>query len=439
MIRFIYICFAILALSFATATSANAIEIQRVKSPGGIEAWLIEDHSLPIISISFSFDAGKSMDPSGKEGLGEFTAAMLDEGAGSFNSTAFQEKLDELAGSIGFDSGDDYFSGSARTLTGNKDAVFDLLRAALENPRFEKSDISRVRQQFHAVLRQKDQDPETKAHELWVKNYFSGHPYARFYTANSIDAITPADFRAFMKSVFNRNTLKIGVSGDIDPASLGIALDRIFGFIPAFPSAVKPANFEPNTQPKTGIIQETQAQTVAVFGQPGVKRDNPDFYPLYVLNHILGGGGFSSYLTKIVRDEHGLAYSVYTSVATMRDGGIILGGVATNKDSFAQSLQLVKDTWQNFPEKLTESDVDAAKKYLLGSFPLRFSSTSQIAGILLTLQQDNLGIDFFDKRNDIVRNVSFQDVKRAAEKFLRVDQLSFAIVGDYQTPNQKPE
>ncbi|TAH36025.1 MAG: insulinase family protein [Alphaproteobacteria bacterium] len=427
MKRFFFLFLLLISISSA----AHAVEIKSVTSPGGITAWLIEDHTLPIISMGFSFDGGSKLDPMGKEGAGDFTSALLDEGAGPYNSTEFHDRVKELAASISFGVDNDYFSGSLRTLTQNKDEVFDLTSVALEKPRFDAPSVARIRSQFMAILKQKESDPDTQASELWWKTYFAGHPYGRIYDAKSINEVQKKDLTNYLRQTLNRRTLKIGVAGDITPEELGAALDRMFKFLPDFDPAIKPVPF---AAPQSGnIVFKTmdQPQTVAVFGQKGLKRDNPDFYPLYVLNHILGGGSFSSRLTKTVREDKGLAYSVYSSIDTMRDAGIILGGVATKRQDFEQSLQLIRQVWAELPDNLTAEDLETAKKYLIGSFPLRFSSTPQIAGILLALQQDNLGIDFFTKRNDLVEAVTLDDVRRVAKQILSPDYLLFAVIGDY--------
>ncbi len=427
-LRFIFL----FLLWIGSAGIAQAVEIQSVTSPGGITAWLIEDHTLPIISLSLSFDGGSKIDPNGKEGLGDFTAALLDEGAGPYSSNEFHDRVSELAMSLSFGADADYFTGSLRTLTQNRDAAFDLLHIALAKPHFDTISTARIRSQFMAILKQKESDPETQASELWWKTYFAGHPYGRIYDAKSIGAVGRTDLTEYMRKISNRRTLKIGVAGDISAAELGAALDRIFGFLPDFEPVAKPIPF---TAPEhSNIVFKTmqQPQTVAVFGQKGLKRNDADFYPLYVLNHILGGGSFSSRLTKTVREDKGLAYSVYSAISTMQDTGIILGGVATKREDFEQSLQLIRKVWAELPDSLTEEDLETAKKYLIGSFPLRFGSTPQISGILLALQQDDLGIDFFEKRNDLVRAVTLDDLRRVAKEILNPDYMLFAVVGEYE-------
>lgn len=429
MMRKLYLA---LLLCLFLVSPAHAIEVQRVISKGGIEAWLIEDHTLPILSINFSFDGGSALDPAAKPGVADFTASMLDEGAGKYSAEAFQEKLIDLAASIRFGADDDYFSGSLRTLSKNRDAVFDLMRAALTEPAFSKTSMERVRGQLIAGLRQSENDPDYIAGKLWWETIFPGHSYGRHETMASIAAITADDLRHYAQRNFGRDRLKIGVAGDITKADLAVALDYIFGALPQRTDTL-PAN--PFVEQSYGLLKihaMKQPQTVAYFGHTSIKRNDPDFYPAYVLNHVLGGGGFTSRLTKKVRDENGLAYSIYTSLDTRKETGIIMGYVATQKDRIDDSMNYIRAIWAGLANDITADEVEQAKKFLIGSFPLRFQSTPQIAAILVGLQQENLGIDFFDRRNDLVRAVTYDDVKRVAKTILQPDKLLFTVVGDYQ-------
>ncbi len=413
---------------------AFALEIQSVKSPSGIEAWLIEDHTLPIISLSFSFDAGNRLEPAGKAGLGEFAAALLDEGAGTLDANAFQNQLADAAISMNFAADTDYLSGHIKTLSKNRAAAFDLLRLAITDPQLHADAIERMRQKIIAEIKNSQSDPNTLASELWLTHYFQSHPYGQIRSIASVESITRADIKKFLDQIRNRRSLKIGVAGDITPTALAEILDKTFAALPDFALALPQQSFSPPNSGGVLLKKQTLPQTVAVFGQVGVRRSDADFYPVYIFNHILGGGGFDSMLSKIVREKNGLAYSVYTGVETMREAGIILGGVATKKEDFQKSKDLIVDIWRDFANDITDQQVLAAKQFLIGSFPLRFSSTSSISAILLNLQQENLGIDFFARRNNLVNAVTPDDVRNAAKKYLSNDRLLFAIVGDYKLP-----
>ena len=421
--------FCILFWPFAAMAE---IRIQSVTSNHGITAWLIEDHTLPIISINFSMPSPESSVPIGTH---DMAASLLTEGAGSYNSLQFQQKLTDLASSINFSADQDYFSGSMRSLRKNLDASMELMAMCLNAPKLDKSSIERVRSQMIASIKNGQSDPETIASQLWAKSFFGDHRYGQFPTVESVQSVQKSHIRDYLRQTLNRGGLIIGVAGDITPDELKILIDKTFAGLPNTPAAN--ANRPIPTNRPGGEYRKSMdlKQTVAYFGHAGVKRNDPDFYPAYVMNYILGGGSFSSRLMEVVRDQHGLAYSVSTSLQTLRDGGIISGYVATKSENFSESQRYIRDIWQTLPDTISDNDVDAAKQYLLGSFPLRFSSTAQISAILVAIQQDDLGIDFFTRRNAMVDAVTPDDVRRTAKKLLSPEHLLFAIVG----PDAKPE
>jgi zinc protease len=428
----------VLFLMLIFTTPAHAITVESVKSAGGIEAWLVTDHSLPIIAIQFEFRGGGRLDPVGKEGLSDFTISMLTEGTQELNQRQFQQALVDNAISIGFDADKDGVTGSLRTLSENKETAFDLLRQSLMEPRFDAADIERIRSQFISALKAEDDEPSSIASKAWWKAAFPNHPYGRHPTEATVKAITADDLKNYMHH-FQRGNLIIGVAGDIDKEELAKILDQIFGGLPQESNAsIKPAaqSIPLHSQKDPIFIARDLPQTVAVFGQSGLRRSDPDFYPFYILNHILGGGSFSSYLMKEVREKRGLAYSISTGLDTYEDTGILAGSVATKKESFNETLAQTRQVWQELPDKINDRDVVDAKKFLIGSFPLRFRSTPQIAGILMAMQRDHLPIDFLDKRNDIIESVTTEQVIAVAKKYLKADQLLFTIVG---TPEPKKE
>ncbi len=410
------------------AWAAPAVQI--VHSPSGIEAWLIEDHTLPIVAWQFSMTGGAGFDPADKSGTAGFLAAMLSEGSGSDDAATFAEKLQDLAADLSFGADDDYLRGSLRCLAENCPAAVALLRQALAAPSFAPEAVKRVRAQMLAAYQESRGDPATIAGELWNAKYFSAHVYGRSADQKSLSAITTADMRQAMEKMWRRGQLRIGVAGAISPSELGPMLDQAFGFMPPGQTPSPVADYTP-AQTRMVTINQTMdvPQTVAVFGQPGVKRNDPDFYPLTVANHILGGGGFSSRLTTEIREKRGLTYGIGSYLSPRRYAGTIQGSVATRQDRFAQTLQLLQQIWRDFPNTITPAEVDQAKEYLLGSFPLRFSSTPRLAEILMSMQEDNLGADFLERRNDLLRAVDHAAVVAAAKKYFNPEHLLIAIVG----------
>jgi zinc protease len=422
------------ALVFATAQAAegDGMKIERVVSPGGIEAWLVEGHTNPLIAIRFAFRGGASQDDQGKEGLAYFVSAMMDEGAGDLNAIAFQERAQELAMRMDFDAGRDVMLGNVQTLTANKDQVFDLVRLAMTKPRFDEDAIERVRAQILAGLKFDENDPETVASLAWDRLAFQNHPYGRPIkgTAQSISSITRDDLKNYARRVFARDKLVISVVGDIDPETLGKALDHLFGDLPLHSDLAPVADANPPLGPMREIIEMDVPQSVAQFGHRGIPRKDDDFIPAYVLNYIIGGGGFSSRLMEEVREKRGLAYSVYSNLYPYQHGAVFVGSVATKNEAVGQSLEVIESELKRLAERgPTAEELENAKSYLTGAYALRFESSSSIANQLLWIQIEDLGIDYVNKRNKLVEAVTLDDIKRVAKRLIEADRLITTIVG----------
>ena len=410
----------------------NGMDIQEVASPGGIKAWLVESHANPLIAIRFGFRGGSSQDGLGKEGVAYFVTSMMDEGAGELDANAFQEREQDLAMRMDFDAGRDVMLGNVQTLTENKDAVFDLVRMVLSKPRFDEDALERVRAQILAGLKFDEHDPETVASLAWDRLAFADHPYGRPVkgTARSIASITSDDLHNYVKRVFARDALSISVVGDIDAEELGKALDTMFGDLPERSDLVTVAEAILPLKPAREVIVMDVPQSVAQFGHMGIGRQDDDFIPAYVLNYIIGGGGFSSRLMEEVREKRGLAYSVYSNIYPYQHAAVFIGHVATKNEAVGQSLAVIEDELQRLAEDgPSAEELDSAKAYLTGAYALRFESSSSIASQLLWIQIEDLGIDYVTKRNKLVEAVTLQDIKRVANRLLSGDRLITTIVG----------
>ena len=428
------------ALAQATRTSPDSnrpaqtkfMNIKEVKSPGGITAWLVESHNVPLMALRFAFEGGNSQDPSGKEGLANFLTAMMDEGAGDLDSSAFQEQMEEIAMRMGFEDGRDHLYGSFETLTVNRDTAVELLRKAITAPRFEADAVARVKKQLAANLAFAARDPERVASKAWSRLAFGDHTYGRPAdgTPQSLEAIAGADLKDYHRRVFAKSNLKVVAVGDIDAKTLGALLDRVFGGLPAKPELTP----VPATSARSGgvveVIDMPVPQSVARFGTAAMLRKDPDFIPAFVVNQILGGGGFASRLMEEVREKRGLAYSVYSYMAPMTRAGLFGGGVATKNAEMGKSLEVIKAELSRMAkEGPTATELDNAKSYLIGSYALRFDTNSKIASQLLGIMVEDLGIDYVDKRNAQVAAVTLADAKRVAARLLKVDDLIVTVVG----------
>ena len=416
----------------------KTMNIQEVTSPGGIKAWLVESHVNPLIAIRFAFFGGAAQDAPGKDGQAYFVTSMMDEGAGELDATAFQERAQSLAMRLDFDASRDVMLGSLQTLTENKDEVFELARLAMTEPRFDESAMARVKAQILAGLKYDENDPATVASIAWDRAAFRDHPYGRPVkgTRASIGDMTTDDLHDYVRRVFARDKLVVSAVGDITPEELGKALDTLFGGLPEKSDLRDVAEAKPPLGPAREVIQMDVPQSVAQFGFRGIPRNDDDFIPAYILNYIIGGGGFSSRLMEEVREKRGLAYSVTSNLFPYRHGSVFVGNVATKNEAVGQSLQVIQSELEDVAENgLTEDQLDAAKSYLTGAYALRFESSTSIANQLLWIQIEDLGIDYVAKRNALIEAVTLDDIKRVAGRLLAPDQLITTIVGQ---PAEEP-
>jgi zinc protease len=424
---------ATVVLVFVLASPVAAVEVERVVSPGGIEAWLVRDNSVPITAIEFSFRGGGGLDPAGKAGLADMTMSLLDEGAGDLDSQAFQGRAESLSIRLSFNAGLETVRGSLKTLNRNRAVAFELLGLALAAPRFDADAVQRIRQQISVSLRRRSSDPNSVASLTWRRAVFAGHPYGRPVggTVESIAGLTIDDMRAFIATRFTRENLIIGVVGDITAKALGPILDQVFGALPVgAPPRARLADATLRFVGETFVVEMDNPQSVVVFGQAGLARDHRDYYAAYIMNHILGGGGFSSRLYQEVREKRGLAYSVYSYLNPARRGALISGGVATRNDQVAKTLSVIRNEWRRMRENgVSAEELADAKTYLNGSYPLRLSSTSRIARMLVGMQYNTLGRDYLERRADMINAVTMADIKRVAETLLDSDRLTVVIAG----------
>jgi zinc protease len=309
----------LVALAAALAAPAQATTIERVVSPGGIEAWLVREPSVPLIAMEFAFKGGSVRDPANKPGVAYLAAGLLDDGADDLDAKAFHRKLEELAVEMRFSASQDYITGSIRVLKEQRDASFDLLRLALTKPRFDNDAIERGHAQMLAGLRSESTNPNSISTRLWWRTAYPDHPYGRPIngTPESVPLIGADDLKAYVHNVFARDNLTISVVGDIDAATLGILLDKVFGGLPAKAELAPVPTVTMSGVGRRIVVDLDVPQTVLSFGAPGLARSDPEFIPAYLVNHILGGGSMSSRLYEEVREKRGLAYGIYTYLAPL--------------------------------------------------------------------------------------------------------------------------
>ena len=414
------------------ALPARAVTIEQVKSAQGVTAWLVEDHSIPIVSMTAAFRGGSALDPAGKRGLANMAVDLLDEGAGTLDSTAYQSQLEDLAAQLSFSAGPDMISVRMRTLKSHVAPSFNLLRLALTEPRFDPEPVARVRAAILDSIAREQRQPNALASRLWWKAAFPDHPYGLSSrgTADTVNSITPDDLHSLVHDRFGKDALIVGVVGDITPAELKPLLDSTFGALPDHAAPDTVANTVAHTKGEVEVANMPIPQSVVVFGQPGVMRNDPDWYAALLDMNVLASGGLASRVTLAVREKRGLAYSVSASLDPLEHAGVILGQVGSQNAKAAEAIHVIRDTWQQMHDNgPTAKELADAKKYVTGSFPLSLDSTGRIATILVSIQFDHLGIDYLDRRDKLIDGVTLADAKRVAKRLLSPDDLLFAVVG----------
>lgn len=424
---------AALFVAAGLAAPAAAIDVKVVKSPKGITAWLVTDRTAPVLHMAFAFRPGALRDPVGKEGLTNLMTIVLDEGAGELDSLAFQRRMEELALTWQMNAGRDTIHASVRTLTRHQNEVFKLVGLALTKPRFDAEPIERARAQLRAFLRREMTDPNTIAYRSWMQGMYPEHPYGRTVdgTPETIAKLTRDDLVAQHRASFGRDNLIVGVVGNISAEELAPLLDVAFGDLPEKSAPLEIGEVSPHATGEVTVKRMSIPQSVVMFGHGALKRDDKDFYAAMVMNHILGGGTFSSRLYTEVREKRGLAYSVYSYLNPFEKGPLYMGQVSTENGRVKESIDIIRAEWKRMAlGEVTADEVDSAKTYITGSYALRFASASAISRMLVNTQVDGNGPDYFDKRNGYIQAVTLADVKRVAARLLQADKLTFFVVGN---------
>ncbi len=412
---------AIAALFAVAGTPAFATTIERVVSPGGIEAWLVHEPAVPMIAIDFAFAGGAIQDSPGKAGTANLVASLLDDGVGEYDSKTFHERLERKAIELNYEAERDTLRGSLRTLTENRDEALEALRLGLTAARFDPTDVALNRAQIMSTLRRATTNPTEMASLRWWQVAFADHPYGRPVagTLESVPAITVDDLKDYTGRVLARGNLKIAVVGDIDAETVKAMLDHVFGALPAEPQLRPVANVTPHGLGRRIVVKLDVPQAVVTFGGTGIARKDPDFMAAYIVNHILGGGSFSSRLYQEVREKRGLAYSVYDSLVWLNHSALFIGGTATRADRTGETLDLIQKEIHRLAEDgPTADELAKAKAYLNGSFALNLDTSSKIAALLVQLQRDGLGIDYFSRRPEMINAVTLDDARRVAKRLL---------------------
>ncbi len=431
-----------LALTFFIFTPFNvtAANIKTVTTPNNITAWLIEEHSIPIVSIRLAFkQAGGSYTPDGKEGLPYITSNLLTEGAGELDHLAFQKKLEEHAIylSTSVDKGHLYVN--LKTLKKNLPTAFSLLSDMLISPRFDTSAIEIMKEKALTSLTKKMESPHYLASLNWNKTVFKTHPYNKdlYGTQKTLPTFTRDDILTWYNNHISKQNIIVSAVGDITESELSTLLTKTLDKLPNTPARpVKQIEeFTDYPAASTRFIEfDKNPQAVILFGMPGLHYTHPDFYSAYILNYILGGGGFESRLMDEIREKRGLAYSASSQLNVYEKSSTLIGAIATKNESVDEVISLLKQQLTALAnEGITEQEFNDAKSYLIGSFALRMDTNDKLVNFLMYMQLENMGIDFLVRRNTLVENVTQEDIKKIAKKLLNQKLMTIVAVGDFQT------
>ena len=422
---------ATLATCLLALPAVAEVKIKEVVSPGGITAWLVEDHSIPFTALELRFRGGTSLDAVGKRGAIYLMAGLLEEGAGDLMAQDYAKALEALAASFSYDTSKDTTSISARFLSENRNDAIALLRDTIHQPRFDQVAVDRVRGQVLSGLRSDTKDPNEIAGKAFAAMTYGDHPYGTDGkgTIDSVTALTRQDMIDAHAAVFARDRLYVGAVGDINAEQLGALLDTLLDDLPESGASI-PGPAEVTIPGGVTVVDFDTPQSVALFGQIGIDRDDPEFFAAYVMNQILGGGSFESRLMTEVREKRGLTYGVYSYLVPRDLAAVYMGSVASANDKMAEAVQVIRDEWRRMAtEGVSEQELQDAKTYLTGAYPLRFDGNGPIASIMVGMQIQGLPIDYIATRNDKVNAVTLEDVNGFAAKFMDPDGLHFTVVG----------
>jgi zinc protease len=434
VIRRILLLAACALLLLAAPPRAHAMPIERVVSPGGIVAWLVQDRTLPLVALQFRFRGGTAGEGAGAQGAARLAVDMLDEGAGELDATAFARALQEHSISLSIGASADSIQGSLRVLDAHRARGAELLRLALVAPRFDADALERVRTRTLAGLQRQQEDPRSILREAFGRLAWGAHPYGEGAEAEiaSVRGATVEAMRGFLARRMARDNLVVGVVGNIDAAALGALLDQVFGGLPARAAPYDVPEARPAIDAeRVVVLRRASPQALVMSGAPGMKRDDPDWFAAQLVNYVLGGGGFNSRLMTEMREKRGLTYGVSTSHHALDRGALVFASFSTDNARAGEAVELLRAQWRRMGEEGPgEQELEDAKAFLTGAFALSLDSSAAVAGLLVTLQHEGLGMDYLSRRDALIRGVTIEDARRVARRMHGAPGFLTVVVGE---------
>lgn len=419
-------------LFFAFSLPSQAIiDPKVIKTPGGLTAWYVYDKNTPVIALNFLFKGGARLDPAGKAGVADLTADLLDSGTMDKDPNDFDAYKQDYAIQLDFKADADQLGGSLATLVQYKDQAFGLLREVLTSPRLKEDTFKNVTNMAKTALANATNEPSYLAKRRLEKILFDGHPYGTPAegTPESIGKISIKDVGDYIKNNLSKDRLLMAITGNVTEAEAATILDSTFGVLPSTSTAPKENRIQPAIQGQHEVIDLKIPQSIIFFVLPGIMYDDPDFLKMALLMHIMGED-ITSRLFKEIREKRGLAYAVQAGTSWKQEAGYLTGMVGSPKEKASQSIDILKQEWIKLKKDgITAEELDAAKNFMLNSYPLNFKNSGAISKILLGYQFVKRPIDYFKNRDKLISSISLKDMNDFITKVIEPEKLTFIVVG----------
>lgn len=421
------------AVLFCAATGAFATpRIQHWQAPSGARVYFVEDHGLPMLDVAVTFPAGSGFDVADKMGVASLTYGMLGRGAQGLSEDDISRKLADIGAQMGGQFDADRAGMTLRTLSNaaERDPALDILARCLQQPLFPEAILAREKARTIAALKEAETRPESIADKAFGRAVFGTHPYGWHTEASDVEKIQRAELESFYHAHYGANHAVIALMGDVTRAQAEAIAQQLTGSLPAGGASDRIPPVTIRIKPSEQRIPHPASQSHILIGTPGVARNDKDYFPLYVGNYILGGGGFVSRLMNEVREKRGLAYSVYSYFMPMQQPGAFQIGLQTRKDQADEALGLVRATLRTFIDKgVTEKELSAAKQNIVGGFPLRIDSNRKILDYLSVIGFYQLPLTYLDDFTDRVNKVTVAQIHDAFKRRIDPDALATVMVG----------
>ena len=422
--------FVLLILFFSSYAHAE-LRIQNWKTPNGSQVYFVENHSLPVVDVNVMFSAGSVRDSKQTNGVASMTNHLMFSGSAGMSEQKLMNSFADIGAQIGSNFNRDQSSFSLRTLSEEKSEAIELFKVVLQKPNFDNEILDREAKRYVANIAQAETMPEAIATKRFMKSIYGAHPYGlpSSGTIDSINRIKVADLEKFYKEYYVANQADIVIVGDVTKAEAESIAKDISSGLPVN-NNIKAIPDVKQVKKQETRISHPAKQAHLYYGVPITKRNDPDFFPLYVGNHVLGGSGFGSRLTYEIREKKGLVYSVYSYFMPLTKKGPFEVALQTSKDQVDEDMGLIKTTIQSFIENgPSESELQASKDNITGGFALRFGSNQKIMNYVSMMAFYDYPLDYLKTYTDNVNAVTVDQIKTAFKKRVDLNEFSTVIVG----------